>query len=157
MKTITSLSIILLSIAIIYWLIYVFVISPADDDLHYLTEAIYYEARGEPLKGQIAVAHVILNRVKDPKYPDTIEEVIKHPKQFSYRNKLPLPPITNPFRYQIAKTIANETLKGNTSDHSRGAEYYLNLNTFQDDSWVYSMTKTVKIGKHTFYKNNPSH
>src|SRR5699024_5330367 len=56
----------------------------ADEQCMKLAEAIYHESRGESIKGQIAVAQVIMNRVNDPKFPNTVKEVIEQPKQFSY-------------------------------------------------------------------------
>ena len=47
-----------------------------------LAAIIHTEARGEPLIGQIAVGNVIMNRVRDPRFPNTIEEVIRQPRQF---------------------------------------------------------------------------
>jgi spore germination cell wall hydrolase CwlJ-like protein len=48
----------------------------SERELFYLTQAIYYEARGEDALGQAAVAHVILNRVKSPLYPDSVRDVV---------------------------------------------------------------------------------
>ena len=49
-----------------------------------LTVAIYYEARGEPIEGQAAVAQVILNRVQHPDFPDDACAVVFEPDQFSF-------------------------------------------------------------------------
>ncbi|MFW6036120.1 MAG: cell wall hydrolase, partial [Halothermotrichaceae bacterium] len=54
-----------------------------EDELKLLARAVYSEARGEPFKGQVAVASVVLNRVHHSYFPDTIEEVIFQPHQFS--------------------------------------------------------------------------
>lgn len=56
---------------------------PQADDLTKLAAIIYCEAGGEPYAGQLAVGTVVMNRVASPKYPDTIEEVLMQPYQFS--------------------------------------------------------------------------
>src|ERR671916_33370 len=56
----------------------------ADAEQDCLASAIYFEARGEPIKGQLAVAEVVLNRVASKKYPDSICAVVKQPWQFSF-------------------------------------------------------------------------
>lgn len=55
-----------------------------NNDCKILTEAIVYEARSESELGKVSVAHVILNRVKDKRWGDSIEEVVYQPAQFSY-------------------------------------------------------------------------
>ena len=54
-----------------------------ENDLYWLSRAIYAESGNQPMKGRIAVGTVILNRVNDPTFPDTIEDVIFYPGQFS--------------------------------------------------------------------------
>lgn len=56
---------------------------PAADDLTKLAAIIYCEAGGEPYAGQLAVGTVVMNRVASSKYPDTIEEVLMQPYQFT--------------------------------------------------------------------------
>lgn len=55
----------------------------SEKNVRELANVIYHEARGEPLRGQVAVGHVVLNRVKDPRYPDSIHAVVWQPKQFT--------------------------------------------------------------------------
>ena len=54
-----------------------------ETDVKELANVIYHEARGESRKGQIAVGYVVLNRVKDPRFPNTVRGVIWQRKQFS--------------------------------------------------------------------------
>ena len=56
--------------------------------LRCLTEALYHEARGESVKGQRAVAEVILNRVDHPAFPKSVCGVVNQPSQFSYKGKV---------------------------------------------------------------------
>lgn len=55
-----------------------------DKQVTCLALAVYYEARGEPLEGQKAVAAVVMNRVNSPRFPDTACEVVFQPRQFSF-------------------------------------------------------------------------
>ncbi|HXH51871.1 MAG TPA: cell wall hydrolase [Sphingomicrobium sp.] len=57
-----------------------------DDEAHCVAVAVYHEARGESLEGQLAVARVIMNRTASPKYPDSWCKVVKQPWQFSFVN-----------------------------------------------------------------------
>src|SRR5210317_144981 len=56
----------------------------AKDDMYCLQQNIYFEARNQSINGQIAVAWVTLHRVDDPRYPNTICEVVWQRKQFSW-------------------------------------------------------------------------
>ena len=60
-------------------------------DMRCLASAIYFEARGEPLAGQLAVAEVILNRAEAGRFGDSVCEVVKQPGQFSFvrRGRIP--------------------------------------------------------------------
>lgn len=53
------------------------------DDIHLMSQVVYAESKGEPYEGKVAVASVILNRVVNPKFPNTIEGVIKQKNAFS--------------------------------------------------------------------------
>lgn len=76
---------------------------------------VYYESRGEPVRGQRAVASVINNRVKDPRWPDTACEVLFQPKQFSFTNgRRELKPFGPSWSQAIA--IGNEFADGKTEN-----------------------------------------
>ena len=62
---------------------------PADAQLHCLATAVYFEARGEPLAGQLAVAQVILNRVSSGRYAADVCGVVYQPGQFSFARRAP--------------------------------------------------------------------
>lgn len=55
----------------------------SDKDVNLMAKVVYAESKGEPYEGKVAVASVILNRVKDPSFPKSIEGVIKQPSAFS--------------------------------------------------------------------------
>lgn len=109
-----------------------------------LAMTIYYEARGEPIVGQYAVADVVLNRVDDERFPDTICAVIKQKNQFHWKKVLPKQDKNWIVATSIAEDIiSNETYRGITE----GAVF------FQRSSRVpsYADERTKKIGNHNFF------
>ncbi|MEM6409014.1 MAG: cell wall hydrolase [Pseudomonadota bacterium] len=121
-----------------------------------LSEAIYFEARGESLKGQIAVAEVILNRVASPKFPDTVCKVInqgtgrKYACQFTYTcDGLP-ETITEPAAYERSGKIARMMLDGAPRKLSGGALFY--HTTAVKPRWARKFERTARMGVHLFYK-----
>ena len=121
------------------------------EDHIYMTEAIYFEARSEPLECQEMVAHVIMTRVYDWYYPNTVKEVVWANKQFSYTHDG-----KNELMYDYkAKVLASETahlvLSGLSVDTTAGSLYYLNPG-LANPIWKDDYTFVTKCGKHTFYK-----
>lgn len=110
------------------------------EDLKCLTETIYYEARGDSKIGKKAVADVVLNRVKDKRFPNTICGVVYQPKQFSWTSRKYA--VKEHDMWDEAKRIAalkiNNEYHGNRTDHSKGALYF---------STGYHHKGTTKIGK----------
>lgn len=113
------------------------------EEMELLTKAVYSEARGEPFEGQVAVAAVILNRVKNSVFPDTIEGVIFQPWQFTAISdgQFWLEPD------QTAYLAAQAALEG--WDPSFGALYYYNPETATSE-WVFYRDVIIKIGEHYF-------
>ena len=116
-----------------------------------MTANIYHEARGESKKGQYAVAHVTMNRVKHEKFPDTVCEVVFQPKQFSWTHTIKDP---RPREYQAwkqAQKIALDVIYGNVPDNTFGAIYY--HADYVDPWWAKAdgMFMTRTIGSHIFY------
>ncbi|MDA0362226.1 MAG: cell wall hydrolase [Proteobacteria bacterium] len=128
-----------------------------------LTEALYFEARGEPVAGQIGVSEVIFNRVGSNKFPNTICKVVrqttgrKHACQFSYNCDGLLEVFPNKSSYKRVGKIARLKLDGAASNLTNGATFYHNLGV--RPRWVSSVNRTTTIGSHVFYSsgiNNPS-
>lgn len=119
--------------------------SSNSSDVNLLARAIYGEARGEPYVGQVAVAAVILNRVKSSKFPNTIAGVIYQNGAFDAvaDGQINLSPDNT------AKKAAQDALNG--WDPSYGAIYYFNPST-ATNKWIWSRPMTVMIGKHRFCK-----
>ena len=121
-----------------------------------LAEALYFEARGEPIKGQFAVAEVILNRVKSEEFPNSICSVInqgtgrKHACQFSYTCDGKLERVSNKVSYDQMVRIAGIMIDGVTQPLTAGATYY--HATSVRPFWARRFENTVTIGVHKFYK-----
>ena len=119
--------------------------SSNSSDVNLLARAIYGEARGEPYTGQVAVAAVILNRVKSSQFPNTIAGVIYQSGAFDAVSdgQINLTPDST------AKKAAQDALNG--WDPSYGAIYYFNPST-ATNKWIWSRPMTVTIGRHRFCK-----
>ena len=85
-----------------------------------LAMTVYGEARGEPLAGQVAVAQVVLNRMADPRWPDTVCGVVTQPGQFSFHWQAP----REPSAWERAVIVARRALAGDLDDPTGGALYY---------------------------------
>lgn len=114
-----------------------------NSDLYLLAKLIHSEARGEPYEGQVAVGAVVLNRVKDPNFPNTLEGVIYQPWAFTalHDGQFDLEP--NSTAYQAAQDALNGW------DPTYGCLYYYNPAT-ATSSWIFSRTTVVTIGRHVF-------
>ncbi|WP_420908756.1 cell wall hydrolase [Brevibacillus humidisoli] len=113
------------------------------NDLKLMANAVYGEARGEPYIGQVAIAAVILNRVKSSSFPDTPSGVIFEPRAFTAvaDGQIWLTPNDQ------AKKAVQDALSG--WDPSDGCTYYFNPAT-ATSKWIWSRPQVKKIGKHIF-------
>jgi len=122
-----------------------------------LAEAIYFEARGEPWKGQVAVAQVVLNRVKNPTYPASICGVVyqnKHRRnrcQFSFACDGINDRIRNHALWSQAQKIAREITSGDHWLKVVGASTHYHA-TYVRPRWARHMIRLGRIGRHIFYK-----
>ncbi|MCA1297832.1 cell wall hydrolase [Stappia indica] len=122
-----------------------------------LAEAVYFEARGEPLNGQVAVAQVVLNRVKNPTYPPTICKVVYQNRtkrnrcQFSFACDGIRDRINDRERWKVAQKVARETVSGQRYLEKVGASTHYHA-TYVKPRWARYMTRLQKIGQHIFYK-----
>jgi spore germination cell wall hydrolase CwlJ-like protein len=121
-----------------------------------LTEALYFEARGETVKGQFAVAEVILNRVSSPSFPDTICGVInqgtgrKFACQFTYTCDGRVEVIREPKAYDMVGKVAKMVMEGMPRTLTDGATFYHTKAV--RPSWARVFERTAIIGFHHFYK-----
>jgi spore germination cell wall hydrolase CwlJ-like protein len=124
-----------------------------DAEWQCLTEALYFEARGESLEGQIAVAEVILNRVDSPLYPRTVCGVVKQRGgggcQFSYvctgKKKM-----REKVAADLAGRIARAMLDGAPRILTAGATHFHTRGV--KPSWSKRFARTAQIGDHLFYR-----
>ncbi len=122
-----------------------------------LAEAIYFESRGEHVRGQMAVAQVVLNRVFSGKYPNTVCGVVyqnahRHLAcQFTFACDGIPDVIREPDMWERAKTIAAEMLDGRLWLPEVGKATHYHAYWVRPD-WVREMTKMHKLGVHTFYR-----
>lgn len=113
-------------------------------DLFLLARVIFAEARGEPFEGQVAVGAVVLNRVRSPRFPNTIEEVIYQPGQFK-----PVEDGTiNLIPDDTAIKAARLALAG--EDPTKGALYFYNPKIAKNGWWFEKREKMAIIGDHIF-------
>lgn len=119
--------------------------SSSSSDLNLLSRLVYGEARGEPYSGQVAVAAVVLNRVKSSSFPNSISGVIYQKGAFNVVDdgQINLSPNST------AKKAAQDALNG--WDPSYGSIYYFNPAT-ATNKWIWSRPHVVTIGKHRFCK-----
>lgn len=120
-----------------------------------LAQAIYYEARGEPILGQYAVAEVVMNRVDDPAFPDTVCAVTAddrgpkdHDCQFSYmcdgKPEHMRDPVARRQALRIAYIVGSRVTNitgGALFFHARGTRPY----------WATKFTPAYVMGNHLFY------
>lgn len=129
-----------------------------DSSLECLALNIYHEARGEPRDGRLAVAMVVLNRVHDPRFPNTVCDVIKQGGekrgcQFSWwcdgRSDRP----TDRAAWMESRLIASEVLAGGLDDPTGGALWY-HADHIRP-AWRMAIVRGPKIGRHVFYASKP--
>ena len=126
---------------------------------------IYHEARGEPLAGQLAVVSVTLNRVRSPKYPNTICGVVKQANYHQWDQKNPIrhrcsfswfcdgksDVPTNDRQMLESVLLAKHAVAGSLVDITEGATHYFNPDK-ANPYWANPEDFLVKIGSHAFYK-----
>ena len=117
----------------------------SNSDLNLLAHLVYAEARGESYRGQVAVASVVLNRVKSSSFPNSVAGVIYQKGAFSVVSDGQINLSPN----QTAINAAQDAING--WDPSYGAIYYFNPST-ATNKWIWSRPLTVTIGKHRFCK-----
>ncbi|MGB4244601.1 MAG: cell wall hydrolase [Limnochordia bacterium] len=114
-----------------------------DQEVQWIAQMIHAEARGEPYLGQVAVGAVIINRVKSPKFPNTVKDVLFQDGAFQ--------PIRNGTFHQAASEqayrAALEALNGH--DPTNGALFFFNP-SISKDRFMHSRTPAITIGQHRF-------
>lgn len=129
-----------------------------DAEWRCLSEALYFEARGESVKGQFAVAEVILNRVSSSRFPSSLCGVInqgtgrKYQCQFTYTCDGNSEAILEPKAFERVSKVARAVIDGKSGKLTNGATHY--HTTAVRPKWSRVYTKTANIGVHLFYRHN---
>lgn len=121
-----------------------------DADQECLAGAVYFEARGEPVEGQLAVAEVVLNRAASGRYPPDVCAVVTQPRQFSFIRNGRFPPInkaSEAWRRAVAIAhIAREQLAGEIAPNVLWYHAH-----YVSPRWGRRLTRVIRIGAHIFY------
>jgi spore germination cell wall hydrolase CwlJ-like protein len=132
-------------------------IATNERELWCLATAIYFEARGEPYRGQVAVAQVVQNRVEDHRYPDSICGVVfqnqnrRNACQFSFACDGIPETINDQRSWAQAEDIAKRFMAGELYLTEVGTATHYHA-TYVRPAWAPRMTKLTQIGLHVFYK-----
>jgi hypothetical protein len=127
-----------------------------DSEFRCMTEALYFEARGEKVRGIFAVAEVIKNRRDSKKFPNSVCDVInqgshrRHACQFSYMCDGLKETIRDKEAKEFVAKIAKISLESRVPNITAGATYY--HANFVRPKWSKSFERTATIGKHHFYR-----
>ena len=129
-----------------------------------LAQNIYFEARDQPTVGQLAVASVVLNRVHDDRWPNTVCEVVREGPTHKHKTNLPLRDQcqfswycdgksdrpTDEDAWEDAILVAHGVYYGNLDDFVEGATHY--HAHYVQPSWASSKTYITRIEDHIFYR-----
>lgn len=121
--------------------------SDTDDDLRCLAGAIYFEARGEPLAGQLAVAEVILNRTQSRRFGGDVCSVVTQPGQFSFVRGGRVPEAPGNANWRTAVAVAKVALKNAWESDASQALYFNGRGAGHP-----SRVRVAAIGNHLFYR-----
>jgi spore germination cell wall hydrolase CwlJ-like protein len=128
-----------------------------NDEKNCMATAIYFEARGESERGQAAVGQVILNRVKEETYPDSICGVVyqnKHMRnacQFSFACDGQSDVARNQAAWRRANDITEKILNSGGADKAIGAATHYHAD-YVKPKWAYHLKKLSTVGRHIFYR-----
>lgn len=148
------------------------------DQAYCLAKNVFYEAKSESIQGQFAVASVTLNRANDPRFPDTVCEVVqqsavsrvskqvvcafswycdsdKKGKEIPVRNRDGSVNQAVVDQFKSASIVAITVLGGNFKDNTHGATHFHNPR-YSQPSWASELRRTLRLGNHDFYKLPPT-
>jgi spore germination cell wall hydrolase CwlJ-like protein len=120
-------------------------------DLKCLAQAVYFEARGEPIEGQLAVAEVVINRARSGLYPDNYCDVITQPAQFSFVRHGQIPTADESCEaWERAEAIAEIAERNLWQTKAADALYF--HATYVNPSWARQKVELAQIDSHIFYR-----
>jgi N-acetylmuramoyl-L-alanine amidase len=123
---------------------------PLDQESNCLATAVYFEARGETLEGQLAVARVVMNRAASGKYPPSICDTVKQPWQFSFVRHGQFPAVRDMDAWNKAQGIARIALANAVPSLPSDVLWY--HADYCNPAWGARLTQFEKIGTHIFYR-----
>ena len=119
-----------------------------DPELRCLAGAVYFESRGESLAGQLAVAHVVINRANSGRFPKSLCGVVHQPSQFSFVRGGKMPAIRNTGQWNNAVAIAQIARDGSWKNQAPGAHFF--HARYVSPGW--RKTRVASIDNHIFYR-----
>lgn len=125
--------------------------APLDAELRCLAGAVYFEARGEPLAGQLAVAQVIINRSEDRRFPRTYCGVVAQPGQFSFMRGRQMPQVREgTAAWKRAIAVAQIAHRGMWDSEAGDAVFF--HARYVRPGWSHTKTRLAQIDTHIFYR-----
>ena len=125
--------------------------SPLSEEMQCLAGAVYFEARGEALSGQLAVAQVIINRTEDPRFPASYCGVVQQAGQFSFVKNGRTPHIrTHSAAWARARAIAQIAHEGLWQSEAEGAVFF--HARYVRPQWSQRKQRLAQIDTHIFYR-----
>ena len=125
--------------------------APMDEQMRCLAGAVYFEARGEPLTGQLAVAQVIINRTEDGRFPRSYCGVVAQPGQFSFMRGSRMPAVReSSAAWDRAVAIAQIAHQGLWESPAEGAVFF--HARYVNPGWSRTKTRLAQIDTHIFYR-----
>jgi N-acetylmuramoyl-L-alanine amidase len=122
--------------------------SIGDREADCLAKAVYFESKGEPLNGQLAVAEVIINRAKSGRFANTLCGVVKQPSQFSFVRGGGFPAVVNQAMWRQAVGVAQVALNGLWESTAPNALFFHARRV--SPNW--GKTHVATVGNHIFYR-----
>ena len=119
-----------------------------DGELRCLAGAVYFESRGESLVGQLAVAHVVINRAKSGRFPKSLCGVVHQPSQFSFVRDGRMPAVREGTQWSNAVAIAQIAREGSWKNQAPGALFF--HARYVSPGW--RKTRVAAIDNHIFYR-----
>lgn len=125
--------------------------APLSEEGNCLATAVYFEARGESLEGQLAVARVVMNRAASGRYPSSWCATVKQPWQFSFVRNGQFPSVdSNGDAWRKAQAIARLAMSNAIPSVSNDVLWY--HANYVAPSWGRRLTRVSQIGTHIFYR-----
>ena len=118
------------------------------DEMRCLATAVYFESKGEPLAGQLAVARVIINRAQSGRFAPTLCGVVRQPSQFSFVRGGNFPRVGNASQWRDAVGVAQVAMKDLHASPADSALYFHARRV----SPAWGKRQVASVGNHIFYR-----